>query len=254
MNIKRAVQFKVKGLLTIFLNMVFKKAIFLKKGDLIKKSYHLCEVPELLNRLVYKDQQWNYVKTMGVGCMKAFWGIKGSITDNVCVNNKATFQEDKIIFRTEGLNDDWIYCYTPDLLIENFVLSLDVTIYSVFTELQFAFRHKDFYNRYRFRTIDNKLLVFEIVHRGQFYTNLKTVPCSLDLGRKHSINVIAEGNRFEFVLDDVVLLSLQLEYSPFKKGGIAFILWDETGPSSISAKFENIKLSEIKGVNEVVEN
>jgi len=112
---------------------------------------------------------------------------------------------------------------------------------SDFRELQFAFRYRDFYNRYRYRFEDG-FLHFDIVHRGTFYNSLSRVVCPLDVDEWYRVEIEVVGNVFSCRVGGR-LVSLDCDPTArFRQGPIAVILWEDDGITPIRAQVREMSV------------
>ena len=198
---------------------------------------------DLLSTLIYKDEHWSYVHELSRISLAAFFGSYPAIEDNECVNGKVSIDAGSrsLHFYSQQVGEDWIYCYTDGLTLDNYSVKCKLRLFSVFTELQFAFRHVNILNRYRFRTIDNKFLVFEVIHRGQFYHNLCRVPFSFELDKAYDLEVRVKGKIYQFVVNGEPKMSVAAKLNVIPSGGFAFIMWNKSGVSDIRVNLDSIE-------------
>ncbi|MEI6946698.1 hypothetical protein V9K67_05805 [Paraflavisolibacter sp. H34] len=199
----------------------------------------------LLNKLIYKNEDWNIVKHRFHDRFLKFFNLPVSTADNVCVDNKTVIEGNDIYVSTSGLKDDWIYYYLDDTSLKNYELKFKAVFHSKFREIQFGFRYHDFYNRYRFRIEDN-CLHFDVVSKGQFYNSLLVEPFAITVGETYSFAIVVKDSKFSFVSNGKVVMTVDDKLKLFNKGAVAFILWDDCGDSNIQTELKNIELNPIK--------
>lgn len=152
----------------------------------------------------------------------------------------------KHIIDSFSRENEWIYYHVKNFE-KNVLIELNVTFHSVFTEFQFDFFHKSIYERLRLMVIDNNKLVFEIVSKGFFFTDLRTVPFSFELNKKYNVRIIILENAYSFVVDNKTIMTVE-----DKKGtthncyDLAFILWDNKPHSDIHITIQDFNIFSIQ--------
>lgn len=197
-----------------------------------------------LDRLVYKNEEWEVVKNRFHDRFLKFFNFPVGSNDNICSDKKTRIVGDTLYFDSEGLTDDWIYLYLKDYSLINYELKFDAVFYSSFREIQFGFRYIDFYNRYRFR-IENGFLHFDIIKKGQFYNSLFVEPFLIRANENYSFLILVKDDKFSFLSNGRVLMTITDPLNLFTKGGIAFILWEDCGESNIKGAFKSIQFNSI---------
>lgn len=197
-----------------------------------------------LNRLTYKNEDWEVVKYRFHDRFLKFFNLPTRSKDNDCFDNKCRIVNNNLYFKSRGLKDDWIYFYLQDLSLHNYTLNFDAVFQSKFREIQFGFRYLDFYNRYRFRIEDN-YLHFDVVRKGQFYNSLVSVPLHLQCNKSYAFNIVVKDDKYSFLCDRKVLMTVIDRVGIFKKGAVALILWDDSGESNIEGSYQNVRFDQI---------
>lgn len=113
-----------------------------------------------------------------------------------------------------------------------------------FRELQFAFRYRDFYNRYRYRFEDG-CLHFDIVHRGTFYNSLSRVECQLDVDQWYRVEIEVVGNVFSCRVGGRLVSRDCDPTARFRSGPIAVILWEDDGITPIGAQIRDMSVDTV---------
>lgn len=136
--------------------------------------------------------------------------------------------------------DKWAYLYlnSSEFIWKNFVWSFTVRRESQFRELQFGFRYKDFYNRYRFRH-ENQTMCFDIVRNGRFSNNLITRPFAMECGRDYCFEITAVGKAIRLCVDGKEIIRAIDPSGSFSEGSIAMIFWEDDGKTPISVAISN---------------
>jgi hypothetical protein len=196
------------------------------------------------SNLEYKDESWNYIKNINkIFNFKRFC-INWKIHDNDCVNKKIiNISKSKIIVKSYGIYpEDWIYLIYNKYLGNNYCLSFSTIVYSVFTEFQIAFKHKSISERLRFRIVENKYVVFEVVNKGFFSKALSKKPFSFILGNKYNVKLIVKEWNYSFIVNDQTLLTISDKKKKYYDGGIALIFWDKCQSSKIDFLISELEL------------
>lgn len=159
-----------------------------------------------------------------------------SLSPIVIKNNKCVIDS----FKREK---EWIY-YLLKNQEKNILIDLNVSFLSEFTEFQFDFLHKSIYERLRFMVVDNTKLVFEVVSKGMFFVDLKSIPFSFELNRVYNVRIIILGNKYSFIVNDKTLMTItnNSEEKNNQIYDIAFILWDNKDKSDIKLNLESFNI------------
>ncbi len=221
-------------------------SLFKVSKDLVayKRLENLYPGEDFIGKLIYKNENWELVKKRFHNRFLEFYKVNTNTIDNDCSDNKTTRKNNDLYFKSTGLKDDWIYYYQQDYKVRDYELAIDATFNSDFREIQLAFRYRDFYNRYRFR-IEAGCLHFDIVNKGQFYNSLYTAPFPITLKKKYHFKIVVKGNRYSFLNDDTVIMTISDDMNIYLSGGVAIILWDDSGNSNIDCTYENTQLNAI---------
>lgn len=192
------------------------------------------------NYLEFKDETWERVANRWEDRKKVFLGKSISSQDNFCKNRKASFEMNNILFESKNVIDNWIYIYDKRE-ISDFLLSFNAIFLSDFREIQFGFRHVDFYNRYRFR-IETGRIHFDIHYKGKFYNSIFSREFRVVLGQTYKIELVVYQTQYSIAINDRVVLAIKEELPLLKAGTYALILWDPIGNVEIKANYLDIKL------------
>ncbi|MDO3379730.1 hypothetical protein [Geoalkalibacter halelectricus] len=193
--------------------------------------------------LIYKDETWNRVVNRWEDRRKIFLGKKITTIDNPCVNNKAVFDKNDILIKSVSRGDDWIYIIEKRD-ISNFYLKIGAIFYTKFREIQFGFRHLNFYYRYRFR-IEGGFVFFDIIYRGKFINEIKKFTFEPEVGREYLFEIIVNEGFYCFCADGEILISVKESNPLIKKGSYAIILWDPSEFSEIAVDYKNCYLVDL---------
>jgi hypothetical protein len=189
---------------------------------------------------IFKDETWERVVNRWDDRRRVFWGRRSISEDNACNNKKVLYRKNNMIIRSKSISDDWIYIMESRKIFD-FKLEFNAVFYSDFKEIQFGFRHIDFYNRYRFR-IENGFIHFDIVFRGKFFNSFVKEKFKPKLGLKYKFKLIVNKRSYCFFVNDKLLLAIKEKFPILKKGSYAIILWDPSKSSCIEADYLNINL------------
>lgn len=147
-------------------------------------------------------------------------------------------------------NDEWVYLYldSNDYNWRNFSWQFSVCRESFFRELQFGFRYKDFYNRYRFR-FENNRIFFDEVRKGTFYNNIASVKFPMELGVWYDVRIDIFGNNFKLYVDGNLKMNEYDFKNYFEEGSIALILWEDKEMYDIKCKFGPMHIYSLESIN-----
>jgi hypothetical protein len=213
----------------IYKNKYFNQYNFSKEKISFRRSNEILNSKKMINDLIYKDENWNYIKNIHRMFMYRSIGTNLKFIDNICTNYKIEkLSKNKIALKSKGLRDDWIYYYLPSSIEGNYVFEFNSLIKTEFTEFQIAFRHKSIAERYRFRVIDNQKLVFETIHGGFFLNEIQSVPFSFELKENYNIKLLVKNCFYSFIVNDIVIMTIQDTAKLLGDGGIALIFWDDS--------------------------
>jgi O-antigen/teichoic acid export membrane protein len=137
----------------------------------------------------------------------------------------------------------WVFLHRCDSPGLTYALDFDVQIQGDFTELQFAFNYLHIVKRLRFLVIDNEKLCFEVVDKGFFFRELRTVPCKLEHHRWYHIRIEVIGNAYAFFVDGERMLAVSYPSQP-EPGTCALILFERSAERSISCEIKDAGLQE----------
>ena len=219
------------------------KCLYIRETDVkdINKNILWKEIALNLDQFSYFDEKDNYVKELDKYFKYRFYHIPFRYTAPSYPIKKVVGINNGVRFISNDLSNDWLYLYSNNN-IGDFKLDFCLTLQSEFKEFQVAFRHVSIFERLRFRIVQNRDLVFEVVSRGVFYNNLISTPCSLEIKKMYHISIMAYQFQYVFCLDKTPLLIIDDYHRRFNCGGLAFIAWDPVSPSCINCEITNIKL------------
>lgn len=146
-------------------------------------------------------------------------------------------------------SEEWLYLYLhPERFQwDNYRMTFRFKRKTDFRELQFGFRYRDFYNRYRYR-FENGSLFFDKVINGRFFNGLSATPFPMELGRFYKITIDACENRFRCYVDDR-LVSTDFDFShDFPEGSIAIILWENDSRTNIEGTLDSLQVFKLEKI------
>lgn len=196
------------------------------------------------NEFIYKDESWNQIRCISQFLALDFWKLPGiPWIDNECKNNRVIFAGKNISIHSMGKTPNrWIFLLYKKTLGNIYSITYDITIFSIFKEIQFGFNYETIAKRVRFMIVDNKNLVFEVVENGTFYL-IQSVPLSLKLGIKYHIRIEVIKDSFFYYVDDVLVMSLSSHLHEAKNNQkIAFIFWENKNEREIKVLLDNISI------------
>jgi hypothetical protein len=224
------------------------KSIRRRKG--IPEEYRTTEVlfqTDLglgLRQWVFHDEHWNRVKNRWKDRAQVAAGLPLETTDNPQEpTDEVRFLRDgSIVFEGKAQTaSEWLILYLDPrhYCWDDFSWCFPIRRDSDFRELQFAFRYRDFYNRYRFR-FENDRIFFDTHIKGVFNNNFDSVPFHMKRGVVYHVRIDAYGNNFRCYIDGALMMNAFDFRNALPTGSIAMILWEDGGSMSIKASVERI--------------
>lgn len=143
--------------------------------------------------------------------------------------------------------DNWTYLYLDpeEYCWRDYSWSFNVSRRTFFRELQFGFRYRDFYNRYRYR-FEAGHIFFDKVINGRFHNALKATPFRMELGVSYNVRIDACRNHFRCFVNGV-LMSADYDYDrTFPVGSVALILWEDDGRTDIRATIGSMSVYKLE--------
>ncbi len=219
-----------------------------------KASKFLFETDRTLGsrQWIFHDEDWIRVRGRSQHRRLVVRGLPLNVIDNLQEPTKeAEFLPDgRICFngRTET-DDEWIILYLDPQKYDwgNFSWNFSVRRDTRFRELQFAFRYRDFYNRYRFRFEDD-YIYFDKHLRGIFYSGFNAVPFRMDLGVSYNVRIDVYGNNFRCYVNDALMMDEFDFDNELPRGSIAIIFWEKDGVTDIKGSITPMYVRELKGI------
>lgn len=193
--------------------------------------------------LVYKDENWNYIRNLAQYRELLAVGKQPDWEDNVCESGKYVIEGNAIKVKTEAVPDNWLCFYVDKELPSSYELSFDISVATEFTEVQVAFNYEDLGNRYRFMIKDNRTALFEAVYEGDFLGPFAEVPLSLTLNTCHRICVRVLENIYELHVDGEKVLAVNDDGGRGISGERAcLILWNRDETPGIECEITDIRI------------
>ncbi|WBL22053.1 hypothetical protein [Zunongwangia sp. HRR-M8] len=249
-NIKDALIYRIKPILFERLNKKVKNNF---QSD--NKSFEYYDLKKAINIksvenfFEFKDNSWNqikYIENLMLNDLIPFKVKDANYkNDNVCDNSKVEFLSDGIIkcFH-EGVSNDWILLKYQNELQTPYIFEFDAKINTINSEFQVAFNFENLGKRYRFNFRHNEKLSFEVVYKGFFHNHIYSKPLSVELGIYNHFKIVVGIDYYQYVVNDIIILSVKETEKLFHASGLALILWENNG-NSIDVSYKNIKFSEI---------
>jgi hypothetical protein len=198
---------------------------------------------------IFHDEDWIRVRGRRQHRRLVAKGLPLNVIDNLQEpTREAEFLPDgtmRFDGRTET-DDEWIILYLDPQKYdwENFSWNFRVRRDTRFRELQFAFRYRDFYNRYRYRFEDD-YIYFDKHIKGVFYSGFNTVPFRMDLGVSYNVRIDVYGNNFRCYVNDVLMMDEFDFDNELPRGSIAIILWEHDGITDIKGSISSMYVREL---------
>jgi hypothetical protein len=204
---------------------------------------------ELKTLFVCKDESWNHVKQLKVILNRRRYFLNTAVIDNDCSISKVIFGEHCLFVEAPRKQDNWVYCILKYDFGNQYLLNFNVTLQTCFHEFQLAFMHRSLFERYRFRVVDNISLDFEIVGKGYFFHKILSVPFSFEIGKCHNIKLIIAEAKYQFIVDNQVVLTVSDAARWYNSGELALIFYDWEGKDDIRLKIENMYFCGAKAIS-----
>ncbi len=231
----------------------FKMQLAIKKHR--KSSFPKLEIlyppseEDLRSSWIYQSENWTKVQSR--------WTDRQLLNDGRSITKIDNYEvpgDDIKMDESGNLNvnvlatgdDKWVYYYLKpeEHIWRNFEWKFYVKRMSSFRELQFGFRYRDFYNRYRFRQ-ENDRIYFDKVLNGQFQNNIRSKKFIMELNREYEYKIVCFNYYFALFIDGRVYLEVFDFEKSFKEGSIAIILWENNGKIPIQATIKEQQVHEL---------
>lgn len=189
-----------------------------------------------IDNFAFRDEGWADIKSIAklLYCSRRFAISEMDAPVTAC-NYCAPLcvQENKIsVERCEKIKMRWVFFKYREAVPANYAVEYVLTMFSEFTEVQFAFNYSSLVKRFRFMLIDNRRLTFDIVDKGAFLASLRTVPLRLRLGRQYRIRIEICGSEFCFFVDGICHMRIDCSAIVRHTSGTTFALvYYEAGDS-----------------------
>ncbi|REL24175.1 hypothetical protein DYD21_19540 [Rhodohalobacter sp. SW132] len=198
---------------------------------------------------IYHSENWTKVKSRWKDRQQLKDGRSVTIIDNYEAPGDDVEMDNagNLNVNVSATGDDkWVYYYLKpeEHIWRNFEWKFYVKRISNFRELQFGFRYRDFYNRYRFRQEKGKIF-FDKVLNGQFQNDICSKEFIMELNREYEFKIICFDYYFALLIDGSVYLEIYDFEKSFKEGSIAIILWENNGKIPIQATIRDQQLHEL---------
>ncbi|MBN1321358.1 MAG: hypothetical protein JXA87_11015 [Thermoleophilia bacterium] len=203
-------------------------------------------VPGSAAQWAFHDEDWGHVRSR--------WENRGRLREGLRVaadgpGQKPTGEVALVgdggvrVRGTTTTADEWVYLHLPpDLLASgDYSWRFGLRALTDFHELQFGFRYRDFYNRYRYRFEDGYVHLDHVVN-GAFRNSFSSARLPLTLGRWYEVCIAVKGSRSRCYVDGCLVLD---DYDPgdlFPRGSVALILWENDGVTDIEADIRDLRI------------
>lgn len=238
---------RVRIIILLFSRNKYRNKISYYEGDFPKYNNVVMNNDRIIQKIIYKDNRWNYIKNIGQLMWNDMFKFSPFQFHMSIINNEC---EDLYIKREEKCikcevpfpkKNEWIFLQIPNKL-PTYELSFDAIIKTINTEFQIAFNFENIGRRYRFNLVNNQRLHFDIIENGIFHNELISLPFSLNLNVIYHFKLKVHENRFQYLINDNVVVSIQIKAKKLLKGDIVLILWNsEANPINVIYKNLNLK-------------
>lgn len=242
--------YRVRIFILFYYRNKYKNKISYYEGDFPEYNNVVMNNDEIIRRIIYKDNRWNYIKYIGQFMWNDMFKFPLfqypiSIIDNECKDFYIKREKDCIKCEISPKKDknEWIFLQIPNKL-SIYELSFDAIVKTINTEFQIAFNFESIGRRYRFNLVNNQMIHFDIIENGIFHNELVSIPYSLKLNKVYHFTLKVYENRFQYLINNDVIMSIRINTKKLLKGDIVMILWNsETNP--INVIYKNLKLKNI---------
>jgi|GEM_PF-2123088 len=242
--------YPIKNIYLLYSKKKYKKIVFPYNGTFPLYPKVLLNNEEIISKLIYKDNTWNHIKHISdlmwndIFKYTPFKHYGKSLSDNNCQEKYIQRSQDYIICRVPAKEkNEWILLQLKHQ--ENvYEFSFDSIIKSQNTEFQIAFNFESITRRYRFNLVDNKTVNFDIIENGDFHNELLSIPFTLELNKLYHFKLKVDKNKFQYLINEKIILSIFLKTKHILRGDIALIFWNsDIAPINIICNNFSLKVT-----------
>lgn len=188
--------------------------------------------------------RWDHRSELKAGKSLTIFDNQQDFTNRISWSGNENFTVDI----PSGKDDRWAYLYLDPIQHHwrNFRWEFDLFRISDYKELQFGFRYRDFYNRYRFRYQD-EAFHYDIVLNGEFFNSISVHPFKLEMNKKYHIVIEVVKNQFRLIINGETLLKEYDFNKHFSHGSCAIILWEDCSDPPIVTQINKMNVVELVG-------
>lgn len=240
---------RVRNFILFYNRNKYKNKISYYEGDFPEYNNVVMNNDEIIRKMIYKDNRWNYIKYIG----QLMWNdmfkfppfqYRISIIDNVCEDLYIKREDNCIKCEVPSKNkNEWIFLQIPNRFT-TYEFSFDAIVKTLNSEFQIAFNFESIGRRYRFNLVNNQSLHFDIVENGIFHNELVSMPFSLKLNELYHFVLKVNENKFQYLINGDVVMSIQIKAEKLLKGDIVLTLWNSDA-NPINVIYNNLKLKTI---------
>lgn len=245
-KIVRFILHKVKNIIIYFNHNKYNNKVTYYNGSFPVYNKVIMNNEDIIQNITYKDKRWNHIKYIAHIMWNDMFKFRlfqyhEPIIDNMCDERYIRKEKGYIKCEIPSKNEnEWIFLHIPNELT-TYEFSFDATLETANSEFQIAFNIENIGKRYRFNLVNNEIINFDIVNDGVFYNKLISVPFVLNLGQTYNFKLKVNENKFQYLIDNRIVMSVLIKTKKLLKGDIALILWN-SGVNPINVEYKNLQL------------
>lgn len=202
-------------------------------------------VTDIMHSLVYKDDTWNHINNLYEYMDCIFHNKEITIPDNEMTEKRYTDDGNTLKINSQNKENNWVcFFYTPQY--NSYKLEFEFVAYSDLEEIQVAFKYKNLGERYRFMVRNECDAVFECVHRGIFYWDVRKKDYSLKKGEKYKITVEVCGQQYRYLINDELIFSIEEDGNLIDGNQLLMIFYNKDANDGVRVDLTKCEISYIK--------
>lgn len=244
-----SILYRVRYFILLYNRDKYKNKVSYYEGDFPNYNKVIMNNDEIIQKIIYKDNRWNYIRCIG----QLMWNdmfkfrpfqYRCNSIDNICEDLYIKRENSSIKCEIPSKNkNEWIFLRIPNRTT-NYELSFDAVVKTINTEFQIAFNYENIGRRYRFNLVNNQRINFDIIENGIFYNSLISTPFTLKLDELYHFKLKVNENKYQYIINGNIVMSVQIKAKNLLKGDIILILWN-SGANPINVIYKNLNLKTI---------
>lgn len=200
------------------------------------------ETKDILHELLYKDDSWNHIRFLHEYMDSVFHDRVITIEDNEIAEKRYSESEGTLKIDSPSRRNNWIcFFYSPEK--RNYRLDFDYIAHSCLEEVQVAFRLKNLGERYRFMIWNQSDAVFECVHRGIFYWNVRRKKHALKTGEKNSVSVVVNDRNYQYYINGELIFSVDERDAWIDGDRLVIIFYNKDDENSVTVDLTKCEIT-----------